>query len=328
MPRADVFNHVLVLDNARFLIQFRPVIHSCADPYRERLKKAAAAAVAVHLVALVVISWRVAAPSMGPGVLSRPIVLALQPPESQRERRLVESPVPTADSVEETALIAEHNSKAQDRADVLGTEPAPHFEKPAEFEQVAVPEAIPAQEPQPATPATAVSVQEHAIETPALAAQALMNDSATKPEQQPVEDQPLNLAKLDPPAAPETAPKPARGKLSGGVRKEGLAAFEAKQHELAPYLKRIQRTVEARWQASLRLQYRGTSPTKAVLDCAIKPDGTIDYVKVVEAGDSVIYASLCKEAIVQSGPFGPFPFKVPEVHRANALEIRWTFSFL
>ena len=37
---------------------------------------------------------------------------------------------------------------------------------------------------------------------------------------------------------------------------------------------------------------------------------------------------LNKTAIEQTGPFPPFPFKVPEMYKRDTLDIRWTFSYL
>jgi hypothetical protein len=64
------------------------------------------------------------------------------------------------------------------------------------------------------------------------------------------------------------------------------------------------------------------------VDCAISPSGEVVSVTIVDPGESVSFAPLCKEAIEEAGPFPPFPFEVPEAYRNRNLEIRWTFSFL
>jgi hypothetical protein len=138
----------------------------------------------------------------------------------------------------------------------------------------------------------------------------------------------LQLAKAEPPSIPEPVTGPSRGRVDGGVKNLGFLGFEAMKHELAPYLKEVRSRVEKRWTTALELHYTGTSPTKAVLDCAISPEGKLVYVHIVEPGHSPTYAPLCREAIEKAAPFSPFPFSVPPVYKSKNLEIRWTFSFL
>lgn len=120
-----------------------------------------------------------------------------------------------------------------------------------------------------------------------------------------------------------------RGSVEGDVAEgKGFLAFEAMKSEIAPYMMEIRRRVERHWRAAMTLKYSGTTPTKAVIDCAISPEGELLYVTVVEPGSSVSFAPLCKESIEKAGPFPPFPFKVPDIYRNKNLEIHWTFNFL
>jgi len=304
------------------------VMYLYSEDYWARMRVAFGGAVAIHMVVLIVAALRLAsALSLLPGP-SRAIVLNLQPPAPPRVKRLVDVPMPVPTPVEDTNLIAEHNSKAQDTADAVGAHAAPYFARPSKFEQLAQPTPAPLEQPDPVSARAAPEPPlDHAPKTDLIAPDALDSAQENATHNRP-DDPVLEMAQAQPTTRPETVKKNARGMLYGGVKREGQAAFEAKQDELAPYLRKIQHTVEARWQAGLRLKYRGTEPTEAVLDCAILPDGTLAYVNIVRPGDSVGYAALCKEAIEKSAPFGTFPFEVPVVHRTNALEIRWTFSFL
>lgn len=120
-----------------------------------------------------------------------------------------------------------------------------------------------------------------------------------------------------------------RGSVEGDVAEgKGFQAFEAMKSEVAPYMMEIRRRVERHWRAAMTLKYSGTTPTKAVIDCAISPEGELLYVTIVEPGSSVSFAPICKESIEKAGPFPPFPFKVPDIYRNKNLEIHWTFNFL
>ena len=152
--------------------------------------------------------------------------------------------------------------------------------------------------------------------------------------------EPLQVAQAEPPVLPPGRPQ---GRVDGGVHSKGFTGFEAMEDEIAPYLKEVRARVERNWRAALQLRYSGTTPTKAVLECSIRPDGMLLHVRIVEAGvpttgDSTsavspsgvspTYAPLCKEAIERAAPFPAFPFKIPEMYRERSLQIRWTFSFL
>ena len=281
---------------------------------------------------------------------SAPVVLNLQPPQRPVSRRLVEGLTQADLPVEPTDLISDRDSKAQDPSDVEGLRPAPYFERPAEFDDLdggePVPEPLvpaplptaqpnaeapePAREEQPASPTEPDPVDE------------LNALTLAKPRPEPKEEpgpqltpEPVLLAKAQRPAAAQLPPGPqpetgqARGRVDGGVRhSKGFVAFEVMADEIAPYLLEVRKRVERQWFAALSLKYSGTSPTKAVVECAINAEGELLYATIVEPGESASYAPLCKEAIEKAGPFSPFPFEVPDVYRSKDLEIRWTFNFL
>lgn len=117
-----------------------------------------------------------------------------------------------------------------------------------------------------------------------------------------------------------------RGPETGGADAEGDESFAAKEHVLGEYMREVRRRVERSWRTSLQLKYSGLSGVRAVLKCTISPDGEVLKVDIVEKGNSLVYAALCKQAIERAGPFGSFPFDVPPIYRTQNLEIEWTFS--
>jgi outer membrane biosynthesis protein TonB len=132
------------------------------------------------------------------------------------------------------------------------------------------------------------------------------------------------------PAAPQPLadrPEPTEGRFEGNVSNRGFTGFEAMRSDMAPYFLEVRRKVEATWRAVLQVRYSGNEATRCVIDCVIAPDGSLVRAKILEAGDSPTFASLCKMAIERAAPFGPFPVDVPEYYRSRNLEIRWTFSF-
>ena len=244
---------------------------------------------------------------------------------------MVDVLLPSDEPVNATDLIAEKPSKAADELDDTPGGPdrgAPRVEKVDRFDRVEIrAPASPAPRPvhEPVQPPdlrreNVAATPPHKEESASLVQDEQGDEH--EPAAQSVQSQ------QTPPRAPPLALQEARGRVEGGVKRTGLMSFEAMESEIAPYLKVIRQRVERNWRTALHTRYSGTSRTRAVLDCAIAPDGHIIEVAIVEPGDSATFAPLCKQAIENAGPFDAFPFEVPEVYRSKNLEIRWTFSFL
>jgi len=278
-----------------------------------------------------------------------PIRVAVSPPPSPEPRSMVDAVAPTKEPVGPTDLIAEENSKAQDLSDVIGKRLAPYFERPSEFDQVAGPPpaepvqapaprvAMNAPEPSPAAPKRheeqrreRFSADNRTELTMADARETLAPGAQAADDNEPAQGAnmiPENGQSKDP-SGPGTSPGESRGRIGGGVLNDGFTSFEALKSDIAPYLKEVRTRVERRWFAAMAFRYKGTSPTKAVVDCAINREGKLVEAAIHEEGSISLFANICKEAIEQAAPFPPFPFQVPDIYANKNLEIRWTFSFL
>lgn len=311
-----------------------------AMDYRRRMTRCFAVALVIHLVVLALPAgcprtWD----GTGAAAARQPLVLSMKQPE--RPVRLIESGAPATEPVDpNTDLISEQASKAQDMSDVIGERNAPFVPKAAESDEMrqpgpapepaAPPQEVQAPEAPPAEPSAESAPPASSEKDDAARAAAQAPASAPAPEVAPqaAEGERIQIAKAEAPQAPQPEQGQTRGRVDGGVKNKGFLSFEAMESDFAPYLREVRNRVERRWKSLIQLRYSGSSTTKAVVDCAIGPDGKLVSVAVVEPGESASYAGLCKEAIERAGPFPPFPFKVPEVYRNQNLEIRWTFSFL
>ncbi len=216
-------------------------------------------------------------------------------------------------------------------------EESPAVQEPAEPTPPPV-EEKPAVEPAPAVEETGTSAPE--LPEPAKNEEA----AKPKPEEKKVEEvvaekpaeskpapEPFKVAQATP---PPPAPIPMqelhseKGRKGGGAEHSGNTSFEANKHALGEYMLGVRNRVERSWRTALHLRYSGSSRTDAVIHCVIRPDGTIESVSIVDAGESLTYAVLCREAVEAAGPFAPFPFDVPEIYRTDNLEINWRFSYL
>ena len=310
--------------------------------YSRRIQIAAALSLLLHVGGLA--AWRLLpdpAPRLSTPPAPEPIEIDLQPePATQPERtQLVDVTVPVPEPEQPSPLIAENNSVAMDRVARNGDQPSPLL-NPDEHDQLAAAPTPPAEpQPMPQPPAEEESTEEpeepddsESPESPQdiEALEAEMEETipadTAPPEPQSDNEEPIKLAQLDPMESQRAAEESTRNPR--GMAREGITNFQAIESEIAPYLRQVRTRVEREWHEMLYTRYSGTQPTKAVIDCAISPSGQLVSVSVVGTENDRIYSALCRDAVQRAGPFGPFPFEVPDIYRDKNLEIRWTFSFL
>jgi hypothetical protein len=321
-----------------------------SDNYLRRMVRCTIAALAVHVL-LIVLFGAVGAlnlvEALGPAEASNdPLVLNLQPPD--RARNFVDTAVPADQApTPDTDLISDKASKASDLQDSAGERLAPRMDRISDIDDLAGPQTPrpPAPPQPPAQPSEQSESSREAdqesrdeviepSELDALTAMAQAEEKAPPMADETPEQvaERVQMAQAQPESMPPSPPQPHLGapkaRPDGGAPGKGFVGFEALEHELGPYLKQVRERVERNWRAALEMRFSGAARTKAVLDCAISPEGKLVRVKIVEPGDSPTYAVLCRQAIEKAAPFPPFPFDVPAIYRTRNLEIRWTFSFL
>lgn len=327
--------------------------------YENRIRASGWISALLHLLIFLLAWWSV--PAIQFGIAKQPsdtITVTLMPPapeppaERPLERQLIDVATPATAPVQPTDLIAVQNTNASDTAASEGDKPGPKVDVEDRIDSLGG-RAGALSMPQAPTPAEKESPEkkeedpsekkpdDNRIEAEVTSE---ASESATKKAPKPVA-----MAKAGPvtPAPPPSAPSPAaapatpptppgnnrpddaqtRGRRYKGVRNVGVQGFEALQDQIAPYLKKVEDAVERRWREALLTRYNGTRATEAKIDCEIGPDGRIVSLKISGTPDDRIYAAICKEAIEKAGPFGPFPFTVPEIYRNRNLEIRWSFNF-
>lgn len=339
--------------------------------YGKRLSVAAVAALLIHvLVLLPLIAYLLheSAGARAAQAKERPIILSLNdlslsdnPPPS-----LIESGAAAEGPVDDSDLISNADSQAQDLSENEGDTNQPYFEESSEFDELGTPPIpLPGQDPEveptvappleaaeePAKPP--VEPEETAQETTAEASSGSegltrVAEAPVKPEEpepavelvaaEPVvpeneepEEEPERIQVAKAPEQPTVQAqeiRSSRGREGGGAGESGFTSFEATKHVLGDYMLEVRRKVELQWRAALTLRYAGVSRTNSLVECSIRPDGTLEFVRIVETGDSLSYAIICRDAIEKAGPFGPFPFDVPDIYRKENLEIVWKFSYL
>ncbi len=252
-----------------------------------------------------------------------PIVLELEQPEPDNVRDLIETRVAAAKPLDKTDFISDKKSEAQDPHDEHSHKTAPRVEKVGDFVDPGE-TGQPDVKPDRREPVERLEKKTEDTSERVRVAKAIAAADRVPPEPRATCDTPDKT----PDAEARRPPQPSRGRVEGGINGKGFLAFDAMQDEIAPYLLEIRRKVEREWWSALALYYSGTSPTKAVIDCAINPDGELVHARVVDPGGSPSFAPLCRVSLQRAAPFRPFPFSVPDIFRSKKLEITWTFHFL
>lgn len=339
--------------------------------YSQRVTFATVLSVLAHLVVLWIGLTRVdATPKRETMAEVPPIMFKFeQPPEPepeperQRIRRLIDTPTPTDEPVEETDLISDSNSKAADQSEKSGENLAPVSENVDDFEQVEL-KPTPQQElspPQPVTPPVPASPQEptpevseaqettkEALELPEMTVPTrttLLNEVESGPvkareereaeEQQPEKEtapapERFQVAQASPPPSPKQVVQDVReGKTrdDSGTDRNGVLSFEANQHEMGEYMLHVRNKVEKSWRGAIRSKHSGVRHAEARIRLVIRPDGQIELVEILDDGGALVFAVLSREAVKDAGPFDPFPFDVPEIYRSENLDVTWRFTF-
>lgn len=310
--------------------------------YSTRMKIAAVFSMLLHAAGVALLQHTYAPKEYSPAAIPEPIVLDLQPdappePQSEPAQQLVDVAVPAQSPPPSSDLIAEENAEAMDVAIRESERPGPAL-TPDDFDalprpaEAPTPPAPPPSPPAPETPKKEKGDQgEEDKDAPSAKAPETpkIEDAPQTKAGTPAEDRkdgPIKIAQAQ--ALMPQRPEAGKSRDRGGVSKQGETNFGAIQSEIAPYLKHVRTKVEQQWNQMLYTRYSGTSPVEAVIDCSINPQGELVSVTVVGTDNDKLYSALCRDAVQRAGPFGPFPFQVPDIYRGKDLEIRWTFSFM
>lgn len=310
--------------------------------YSTRMKIAAVFSVLLHAAGGALLQYTYEPKEARPATVLEPIVLDLQPdapPEAPHTaaRQLIDVAVPAETPPPTSDLIAEVNAEAMDLAMRESERPGPALDldefdalpKPAQA-PTPPPEAPSPPAPEPPKEKKSVDGEDKKAPPPVkLPETPKPEDTPQAKEGAPVEkasEGPIKIAQAQ--ALTPQRPEAGKSRDRGGVANQGQTNFGAIESEIAPYLKHVRTKVEQQWNQMLYTRYSGTSPVKAVIDCAINAEGELVSVTVVGTDNDKLYSALCRDAVQRAGPFGPFPFEVPDIYRGKNLEIRWTFSFL
>jgi outer membrane biosynthesis protein TonB len=187
----------------------------------------------------------------------------------------------------------------------------------------------------PATPAPPQkSAQAKPKETQAATA---LNPGALQP------GKPAEIETPEQQPAPEPRPRTVRQALDqqskklpglqlqqdGGVRRRALtSSLDAMATPFGTYDRAIVEAISQRWYDLLdRQQFAQNRTGKVTVYFHLNPDGSVTEMKINETTVGDLFAYLCRDAIEQAAPFGPWPSDMRRLVGANFREITFTFYY-
>ncbi len=106
----------------------------------------------------------------------------------------------------------------------------------------------------------------------------------------------------------------------------GEVTFNAKKHDVAPYIIKMKKRIEDHWAPPVLFTYYGLTSGETVVQFKIMPDGKVEDVKVIkEKGDESLKKSSI-QAILDAGPFDPIPPQI--LTDEKYLGITFTFYYV
>lgn len=112
------------------------------------------------------------------------------------------------------------------------------------------------------------------------------------------------------------------------ARSFGEVTFNAKKHEVAPYIIKMKKKIEEHWAPPVLFTYYGLTSGETVVQFKIMPDGQVRDLKVLqEKGDESLKKSSL-QAIQDAGPFEPVPPQVLAGEKEKYLGITFTFYYI
>ncbi len=116
----------------------------------------------------------------------------------------------------------------------------------------------------------------------------------------------------------------------GGVRRRALSSsLDAMATPFGAYDRAIIEAISQRWYDLLdRQQFAQNRTGKVTVYFHLNPDGSVTEMKINETTVGDLFAYLCRDAIEQAAPFGPWPSDMRRLVGANFREIAFTFYYI
>jgi outer membrane biosynthesis protein TonB len=239
-----------------------------------------------------------------------------EPPKKTRYYSNKNSQAANPDAAKDTAQPKLNGQQK----DVPKTEDAPRLPK-------LQPSPPPPQEPPPAETKPAEETHPHdPMSLGDLKLRQVPEQKVAEQKPAPPRERPRTLKQ----AQAEQQPLPGQQlQQAGGVRRQRVwSSLDAKATAFGDYDRAIVEAVTQRWYDLLDSHRFAQDRTgKVILHFKLKPDGSVEELKVLENTVGELLGYVCEESVQEAAPFGKWPADMKRMINANFREITFTFYY-
>ncbi|MBM3839603.1 MAG: hypothetical protein FJ398_16865 [Verrucomicrobia bacterium] len=211
------------------------------------------------------------------------------------------------------------------RSEPMPLQPAPSVARAAEPPQESKPNETPRQETPSETkaaPRPGDLAMIRPAERPVLTPKPSFSDAAASPPDRP---KPRRLAQV---RNQQTGLVSEKMKQEGGVRRYSIEGLNVKATPFASYDQAIIEAIQNHWFNLLDdRNFVGNDTGKVVLTFRLNSDGSVTQMGVTESTVNDILEIICRKAVQQPAPFGPWPSDMRRLIGADYREVRFTFYY-
>jgi hypothetical protein len=95
--------------------------------------------------------------------------------------------------------------------------------------------------------------------------------------------------------------------VTAGVSREGVAAFNVEESPFGAYDKKVVKAIQSRWYQLIDRYGIYESTATVTVYFQLLDDGQVKNVKTTDGSENSILSLFCEKAILESGPFDPWP---------------------
>ncbi|MBI2870290.1 MAG: hypothetical protein HYY14_01115 [Candidatus Omnitrophica bacterium] len=269
--------------------------------------------------------------------LARSFVVAPPRPEPALEFEFIESPGEEQTPLKPTDLISDKNQRASDKEEGEGRVDEPSQEPYEDEDWRSLPE-LPGsgggKEDLPANPVTPPGQAGEAgqifQEEPEVKSEAVSLARVAMSTQMPEQfSTPEVIALPQQEAGPQgEMAQRAVSRREAGARALGERSFDAREHDLGPYIRELKKRIWQEWYPLVEFKYnRLAASSKTVVSFKVHPDGHISDLKALEHRGDEYLKILGLAAISQAAPFAALPEGFETVDGEETLDILFTFYY-
>jgi hypothetical protein len=115
--------------------------------------------------------------------------------------------------------------------------------------------------------------------------------------------------------------------VAAGVSRAGVTAFNVEASPFGAYDKKVIKAIQSRWYQLIDRYGIYESTATVTVYFELFDDGQVKNVKTVEGTDNSILSLFCEKAIIESGPFDPWPDELRALAGKEPRQATFTFYY-